>query len=50
MKQLFHFTQIFKLVLPEYFMHGVIGVLTLFGGDFITTIINLPLVAYHVKK
>lgn len=38
------------LVLPEYFLHGLIPLLTLLGGDFITFFINAPLAVYHARK
>ena len=39
-----------KLVLPEYIAHGLISAMVLFGGDFVTLLINAPLLAYHVRK
>ena len=38
------------LVLPEYAAHALIILLTLLGLDFITVVINLPLLAYHIRK
>lgn len=38
------------LVIPEYFLHALITALVLFGGDWVTTLINVPLLAYHIKK
>jgi len=38
------------LVLPEYIVHGVIIILVLFGGDLITTILNMPLLYFHIRK
>jgi hypothetical protein len=39
-----------KLVLPEYFIHGTIMILVIFGGDWITFLLNVPLLGYHIRK
>ncbi|KAL4237787.1 Protein cornichon 1 [Mactra antiquata] len=38
------------LVLPEYFIHILFTVLFLFAREFSTVIINVPLIAYHIKR
>lgn len=39
-----------KLILPEYFCHGLVILLVLIGFDLITTLLNLPLLVYHILK
>jgi len=38
------------LVLPEYFLHGFFTLLFLLCGQWVSLIINLPLLAYHVNR
>lgn len=38
------------LVLPEYFLHIFFNLLFLFAGEWLTLIINVPLIAYHINS
>ncbi|XP_025404709.1 protein cornichon-like [Sipha flava] len=38
------------LVIPEYLLHFFFNVLFLFGGQWISLAINVPLMAYHITK
>jgi hypothetical protein len=38
------------LVLPEYAVHLLFNLLFLFAGEWITVLINAPLIAYHVHR
>lgn len=38
------------LVLPEYFMHVVFCVLFLGAGEWVTVLLNAPLIAYHANR
>ncbi|CAF0729506.1 unnamed protein product [Didymodactylos carnosus] len=38
------------LVLPEYITHGIINILFLFGYEWRSLIINMPLIAYHINR
>jgi hypothetical protein len=38
------------LVIPEYATHVFINILFLFGGQWLTLLINMPLIAYHINK
>lgn len=38
------------LVLPEYLLHMLYNVLFLFAGCWGTLIMNVPLIAYHVRR
>ncbi len=38
------------LIIPEYLFHAIIVILVLLGGDWFTTVLNLPLLTYHIKK
>lgn len=38
------------LVLPEYMIHMIITLMFLFCGEWITMIINLPLLVYNVNR
>ncbi|XP_045169224.1 protein cornichon homolog 1-like [Mercenaria mercenaria] len=38
------------LVLPEYFIHIFFNVLLLFAMEFFTVILNIPLIAYHIRR
>lgn len=40
----------FQLVLPEYFMHVLFCVLFLIGGEWVTVLLNAPLIAYHANR
>lgn len=37
-------------MLPEYILHIVINVLFLFGEQYFSLFINIPLIAYHVWR
>ncbi|UYV63264.1 CNIH1 [Cordylochernes scorpioides] len=38
------------LVLPEYLLHIFFNVLFLFAGEWITLLLNLPLICYHINR
>ncbi|KAG8191454.1 hypothetical protein JTE90_020704 [Oedothorax gibbosus] len=38
------------LVLPEYFLHLFYTLLFLFAFEWITVLLNVPLIAYHVQR
>ncbi|CAG0912867.1 unnamed protein product [Notodromas monacha] len=38
------------LVLPEYLMHMAFNLLLLISGEWVTVLINAPLIAYHVLR
>ncbi|CAM1297219.1 CNIH1 (predicted) [Pycnogonum litorale] len=38
------------LVLPEYVLHSCYTVLFLFAGEWITVILNLPMLAYNINR
>lgn len=38
------------LVLPEYVIHALMTLLFLFGGEWITVMINIPLLAYNINR
>jgi len=38
------------LFLPEYAVHIVFNILFLIAGEWITVLINIPLIAYHVHR
>lgn len=38
------------LVLPEYIAHGIFNILFLLCGEFLSFIINLPLLVYHINR
>jgi hypothetical protein len=38
------------LVLPEYLVHLVFNLMFLFAGEWISLLINIPLIAYHVHR
>jgi len=38
------------LVLPEYFIHSVFTLLFLCVGEFLTVLLNAPLIAYHIHR
>ncbi|XP_060856817.1 protein cornichon-like [Metopolophium dirhodum] len=38
------------LVIPEYLIHFFFNLLFLFGGQWISFAINIPLMAYHIKR
>ncbi|CAD7080056.1 unnamed protein product [Hermetia illucens] len=38
------------LVLPEYLLHISFNLLFLFGGEWFSLCINLPLIAYHIWR
>ena len=39
-----------QLVLPEYLLHGLCVFLFLLAAEWLSVIINAPLVAYHVNR
>ncbi|KAG9052587.1 hypothetical protein FS842_009626 [Serendipita sp. 407] len=43
-------TQLNRFVLPEYIAHGFLALLFLLSGQFMALALNLPLVAYNVRK
>lgn len=38
------------LVLPEYIIHMFFNLIFLFAGEWLTVILNLPLIAYHIHR
>lgn len=38
------------LVLPEYFIHILINLLFLLGGEWFSLALNVPLIAYHINR
>ncbi|XP_018326879.1 protein cornichon [Agrilus planipennis] len=38
------------LVLPEYILHILFNVLFAFAGEWISLLINIPLIAYHINR
>ncbi|KAF0749670.1 protein cornichon-like [Aphis craccivora] len=38
------------LVIPEYILHFFTNLLFLFGGQWLSIAINVPLMAYHISK
>jgi len=38
------------LVLPEYIIHMFFNLVFLFAGEWITVLLNLPLIAYHIHR
>jgi protein cornichon len=38
------------LIIPEYGIHFIMNVLFLIGAEWITLLINMPLIAYHINK
>ncbi|CAG7855079.1 SubName: Full=Probable ERV14-ER-derived vesicles {ECO:0000313/EMBL:CCA71517.1} [Serendipita indica DSM 11827] len=43
-------SQLNRFVLPEYIAHGFLCVLFLLSGQFMALALNLPLIAYNVRK
>jgi hypothetical protein len=39
-----------QLVLPEYLMHGLLTLLFLSAGEWVTFLFNCPLLSYHVNR
>ena len=39
-----------QFVIPEYIAHGFLVLLFLLSGQFMALALNLPLVAYNVRK
>jgi len=44
------FIFLFQLVIPEYILHFLSNILFLFGGQWLSIVINIPLMAYHIEK
>lgn len=38
------------LVIPEYATHILFNIVFLVAGEFITVLLNIPLIAYHVHR
>ncbi|CAF1166224.1 unnamed protein product [Adineta ricciae] len=38
------------LIIPEYATHAFINLLFLFGGQWFTLFLNMPLIAFHINK
>ena len=38
------------LVLPEYILHCIISLLFLVAGEWLSLVLNLPLLAYHIHR
>ena len=38
------------LIIPEYATHILINVLFLLAGEWLTLILNIPLIIYHINK
>merc|ERR1712000_624437 len=38
------------LVIPEYILHLFINLLFLFAGEWLTLLLNVPLIAYHINR
>lgn len=44
------FVYCFQLVLPEYLLHLLINLLFLLSGEWISLLINIPLILYHIHR
>lgn len=43
-------TFLFQLVLPEYILHILFNVLFAASGEWLALCLNIPLIAYHIKR
>lgn len=48
--QMTHIALMFQLVIPEYLLHLVFNILFLLAGEWLSLLLNAPLIAYHVFR